>query len=149
MIYIASYTGTRPGWHGWINRGIRWVTRSIYSHTEICIGNPLEGAVHCMSSSGVDGGVRAKLMHLSPEKWDVLPMPWVKEEAVWAFMLDHKGTGYDFAGVVRFVFPWLRTQSKRRWFCTECVAAIAGYPDAWRFSPADFHIIVDARIRGA
>jgi hypothetical protein len=147
-IYLASYKGTQKGIGGVFNIGIRWLTRSIYSHTEICIGNPLEGPVHCISSSGVDGGVRAKLMHLSPEKWDVLPMPWVREEAVWSFMLDHKGTGYDFAGVVRFVLPWLRTQSKRRWFCTECVAAIAGYPDAWRFSPADFHIIVDARIRG-
>ena len=145
IIYLASYKGTHKGWKGWFNRGIRWLTRSIYSHTETCIGHPFEGPVHCISSSGVDGGVRAKLMQLSPEKWDVLPMPWVKEEAVWAFMLDHKGTGYDFAGVVRFVFPWLRTQSKRRWFCTECVAAIAGYPDAWRFSPADFHIIVEAR----
>jgi hypothetical protein len=60
MIYLASYKSTQCGWFGCINRGIRWVTRSIYSHTEV-------------------------------------------------------------------------------------VAAVARYKDPWRFSPADFHITVDAR----
>jgi hypothetical protein len=144
-IYLASYTGKQKGIAGIFNIGIKWLTRSRFSHTEICIGNPFEAAVPCLSSSGVDGGVRMKGMKLSPEKWEILPMPWVTEEQVQQFLAEHKGTGYDWAGVVRFVFPWLRAQSKRRWFCTECVAAIAGYPDAWRFSPADFHIIVEAR----
>jgi hypothetical protein len=144
-IYLASYTGTQKGIAGIFNMGIRWLTRSRFSHTEICIGNPFEGAVECVSSSGVDGGVRAKNMKLSPQKWEILPMPWVSEDDVFEFWKAHKGTGYDWAGVVRFLFPWLRAQSKTRWFCTECVAAIAGYPDAWRFSPAEFHIIVEAR----
>ena len=73
-IYLASYTGTQPGWHGIFNRGIRWLTRSRFSHTEVCIGNPLEGRVWCISSSGVDGGVRAKMMQLSADRWEVLPM---------------------------------------------------------------------------
>jgi len=144
-IYLASYKGTHKGWQGWFNRGIRWLTHSIYSHTEICIGHPFEGPVHCISSSGVDGGVRAKRMQLNAENWDVLPMLWVKEEAVWAFLLDHKGSGYDLIGCGRFLLPFLLREHPTRWFCTETVAAIAGFKEPWRFSPADFHIIVEAR----
>jgi len=143
-IYLASYKGTHKGWKGWFNRGIRWLTRSIYSHTETCIGHPFEGPVHCISSSGVDGGVRAKLMQLSPEKWDVLPMPWVKEEAVWAFMLDHKGSGYDWMGSGRFLLPFILREHPFKWFCTETAASIGGFKEAWRFNPADFHVVVDA-----
>jgi hypothetical protein len=144
-IYLASYKGTQKGLPGWMNRGIRWLTRSIYSHTEICIGHPFGSPVHCISSSSVDGGVRAKLMHLNPEKWDVLPMPWVKEEAVWAFVLDHKGSGYDLLGAGRFLLPFLLREHPNKWFCTEVVAAIAGFKEPWRFSPADFHIVVQAQ----
>jgi hypothetical protein len=32
-----------------------------------------------------------------------------------------------------------------KWFCTEVVAAIAGFKEPWRFSPADFHIVVQAQ----
>jgi hypothetical protein len=143
-IFLASYKGTHAGAAGLFNRGTRWLTRSPYSHSEICIGHPFESAVHCISSSGMDGGVRAKMMRLSPEKWDVVPLPWVSEEAVWLFMLDEKGAKYDFAGVVRFALPWLRSQSESRWFCTEAVAAIAGFDDAWRFSPGDFHKVAES-----
>lgn len=145
-IYLASYTGTQPGWHGIFNKGIRCLTKSQFSHTEVCIGHPFEGKVHCIGSSGVDGGVRAKMMQLSPDKWEVLPMPWVSEEAVWAFMLEHKAAGYDLIGCGRFLLPFLLREHPAKWFCTEAVAAIAGYKEPWRFSPADFHIIVQARL---
>lgn len=145
-IYLASYTGTQPGWHGIFNRGIRWLTRSRFSHTEVCIGNPLEGRVWCISSSGVDGGVRAKMMQLSADRWEVLPMPWVTADAVWAFIRKHEKTGYDLIGCGRFLLPFLLREHPTRWFCTETVAAIAGYAEPWRFSPADFHVIVQARL---
>lgn len=144
-IYLASYKGTHAGWQGLVNRAIRWLTKSPYSHSEVCIGNPLEQPVACLSASGVDKGVRVKIMQLSPDKWDVLPMPWVSERNVYDFVQRERGCGYDFTGVTRFLLPWLVAPSATRWFCTEVVAAVAGYPDPWRFSPADFHIIVAAR----
>jgi hypothetical protein len=58
MIYLASYKGTQKGVHGIFNIGIRGLTKSIYSHTEVCIGNPFDSPVKCVSSSGVDKGVR-------------------------------------------------------------------------------------------
>jgi hypothetical protein len=63
-VYLASYKGTHAGVPGIVNIGIRTLDRSIYSHTELAIGNPLESAVECFSSSGVDHGVRVKVMQL-------------------------------------------------------------------------------------
>lgn len=146
MIYLASYKGIHAGWQGIINRGIRWLTRSQYSHSEVCIGNPFEGPVMCLSSSGVDGGVRFKTMQLSPDKWDIVEMPWVTADDAVKFFQSERGCGYDFAGVTRFALPWLVGPSAKRWFCTETVAAVAGYSEPWRFCPADFHIIVQARL---
>ena len=43
--HLASYKGTQPGLSGLFNRAIRHGSRSIYSHTEVCIGNPFESEV--------------------------------------------------------------------------------------------------------
>jgi hypothetical protein len=142
MIYLASYKSTHEGPAGWINRGIRYVTNSEYSHSEIAVGNPFEGAVDCVSSSGIDGGVRVKRMKLSPTRWDILPLPDVKQSNVDQFLARESGAKYDFFGVARFLLPWLFGASKRRWFCSEACAAIIGFDEPWRFSPADLEIII-------
>lgn len=141
MIYLASYKSTHPGWSGWVNRGIRAVTRSIYSHSEICIGHPFDGPVPCVSASGVDGGVRLKTMQLNPDKWDVLHLPHCTAEDALAFARLYSGAGYDYVGAARFALPWLLGQSKTRWFCSEVAALIMGLQEPWRFSPADLHAV--------
>lgn len=144
-VYLASYKSTHAGWQGLVNRAIRWLTKSTYSHSEVCVGHPFAEPVPCLSSSGVDGGVRIKIMQLSPDKWDVQPMQWVKPQALQAFYERERGHGFDYLGVTRFLLPWLVGPSKTRWFCTEVAACVAGYPDPWRFAPADFQIIVSTR----
>lgn len=145
VVYLASYKGTRPGWHGCVNRAIRYGTHSIYSHTEVCTGNPLTGAVLCVSASGVDGGVRGKVMQLSPETWDVVAMPWVPPSYVFDVLAQEDGCAYDYSGVARFAAPWLPEfiirPSADRWFCSELSAHIMGLDAPWRFSPAELHVI--------
>lgn len=141
MIYLGSYKHKRPGLHGVFGAGVRWLTKSQYSHSELCLGHPFDRPVVCVSASGVDGGVRSKVMQLKPEHWDVVPMPWVNEIQVAHFLSAEQGSGYDYAGIMRFVFPWAARASKRRWFCSEAVAHMAGLPEAWRFSPAELHIV--------
>lgn len=143
-VYLASYKRKAGGFAGLVGWCIRAITRSAYSHSELLIGNPALGPVHCVTSSGMDGGVRCKRMQINPAHWDVLPMPWVSESAAWGFMLDNKGAKYDFWGVGRFVLPPLFAQHPTRWFCSEAVAHIAGFAEPWRFSPADLHIVVQA-----
>ena len=97
MIYLASYKSIRPGVYGITNRLIRYGTRSIYSHSELCIGNPFESQVLCVSASGVDGGVRGKVMQLNPDSWDILPLPWVSEQRVLDVLEEEDDCGYDYS----------------------------------------------------
>lgn len=145
-VYLASYRGQGKGLSKLVGFFIKLVTHSPYSHTEVCVGNPFEGEALCVSASGMDGGkVRGKTMQLSPERWDILPMPWVTPDDVQAFLQAEEGQPYDYLGAGRFGFPLFLREHPTRWFCTEVAAKIAGYSQPWRFSPADFHTIVEAR----
>jgi hypothetical protein len=140
MIYLASYKGTRPGIHGIVNRGIRLLDHSKYSHTEICTGNPFESEVDCDSASSLDGGVRRKYMRLSPEKWDIVQMPWVSLNVVNNCYEEAKGRKYDYFGVARFALPFATREHPNRDFCSEYGARVAGIDDPWRFSPHALHV---------
>lgn len=142
MQYLCSYKGIHNGWQGLVNRGIRLVTNSIYSHSEISIGNPFEAVVPCFSSSGVDGGVRRKEMQLNPENWDIQPVPWLTEKTVIDWWSRNNGRPYDFAGVTRFALPYLARQHQTAWFCSEAAGAMLGFDEPWRLCPADIHSIV-------
>lgn len=135
MQYLCAYKGTHPGWQGLVNRGIRFATASKYSHTEISIGNPFELPVLCVSASGVDGGVRGKVMQLSPDKWDIYPVPWVTESDVLGFLEKYDKCGYDFWGVGRFALPFLLREHDSLWFCSESSACIMRFVDPWRYDP--------------
>lgn len=140
-IYLASYKATRPSVAGLLNRFIRWATKSIYSHSEICLGDPFAGPVECLSSVGGEGGVRIKHMQISPAKWDVIALHGVTEGAFWAFYLDNKGSKYDLVGCVRSVLPFVGREHATRWFCSEVCAAIIGHPEPWRMHPGVLHAV--------
>jgi hypothetical protein len=149
QIFLASYVGTHSGWQGNINRGIRWLDKTQYSHSELAIGNPSMGPSFCISSSGVEGGVRGKAINLNSGNWEVLPMPWVLEEDALAFLEHHRrlGTKYDYMGTARFAVPFFAREHQSRMFCSEVVAAIAGFDEPWRFTPATLHSTVAGVLR--
>ena len=140
-LYLASYKGTRPGWHGLVNRAIRFFTKSIYSHSEICLGDPFAGPVDCLSSVGTEGGVRIKRMQLNPDKWDVIALPGVSEGAFWSFLADNAGRKYDLVGCVRSVLPFVSREHETRWFCSEVCATVIGHKEAWRMHPGVLHVV--------
>lgn len=152
MIYLASYKCTRPGIQGLFNRLVRWGTQSIYSHSEICVGDPFTGPVPCISAVGTEGGVRGKLMQLSPDKWDIVALPWVPESSVFRVFAAEQGKEYDYKGLLRFGFPWLPEMllppSESRRFCSDLCAHMMGLDDSWRYSPAEVHDIALAFSRG-
>lgn len=141
MIYLASYKATQPGWKGLVNRAIRYFTKSIYSHSEICLGDPFNGPVECLSSVGTEGGVRLKTMQLSPEKWDVIALPHVSEGAFWSFVIEHKGRPYDLVGCVRSVLPFVSREHETKWFCSEVCATVIGHKEPWRMHPGVLHMV--------
>jgi hypothetical protein len=146
-VYLASYKATQPGWLGLINRGIRFFTKSQYSHSELAIGNPFTAPAVCVSSAGVEGGVRAKVMQLSPDKWDLIELHHVSPSDVLAFLAQHKGQRYDFVGCVRSVLPFISREHADRWFCSEVCATVIGHAEPWRMHPGVLHAVELSRAR--
>lgn len=120
------------------NRLVRWWDNSVYSHCEVVLEEPNEdGLSLCGSSSFLDGGVRTKLIDLNSGKWDVIDLGSLPEMEADAkqWFIDHDGEGYDVLGIVGFIFRII-PHDKTRWFCSEVVATILRFVDAWRFDPA-------------
>lgn len=136
MIQLAAYKGTHKGALGLINRAIRLVTRSKYSHVEIIIGDPAKEAVFAISSSGVDGGVRGKTLVMKADKWDFLPIPWLTEAQVLAWLNQYQGAAYDYFGTARFLLPFAAREHEQAWFCSEACGEMMGIDEPWRFDPA-------------
>lgn len=148
-VYLASYKSTQAGWAGLFNRLIRWVTKSRYSHSELAIaqsGHPFDAPALCVSSSGVDGGVRLKSMRLAPEKWDLIELHHVTDTAVLDFLRTHKGHGYDYVGCVRSVLPFVSREHTTKWFCSELCAHVIGHAEPWRLHPGVLHAVEQSRL---
>ncbi len=121
---MAFYKG--PG--NWLDKLIRFVTGSEYSHCEIVIDG------FCWSSSLRDSGVRGKYINLQSGHWDVIDLPG-DEWLVCLWFKNHEGAGYDWLGLIRTVIPFW-PHSKTKWFCSEACGAALGF-DASRMSPQD------------
>lgn len=125
----AFYKGTRPGLAGVYNWLVRKWTRSAYSHVELVVSTG-----RSWSSSFEDGGVRSKLIDFDPAKWDVVDLPPHLEQAAIDWFTAHRGAKYDIRGNLQFVLAAI-PESRKRWFCSEAVAAALGIPDPWRYDP--------------
>lgn len=136
-VYIAFYKGKarkgaslREKRHHFWDGLIRLFTRSPYSHCEIAFLRT-DGRFLCFGASAREGGLRAKIMPLNSERWDLLPAPNVLAQEL---LMQSIGAGYDWLGVLRFLLPFL-PQSPHRWFCSEYVAAQLSLPEPHRYSP--------------
>lgn len=133
---VAFYRGTQPGFAGLFNRAVRWWTHGPYSHCEIVLGAAADGRALCASAANLDGGVRRKAIALTPDKWDLLEIPDTapRQEQVAAWFAEHNGDPYDTLAL--FGFVWRRGDGHRKkWFCSEAVAAVLGFNEPWRFDP--------------
>ena len=89
---------------------------------------------HCISSSFLDGGVRFKVMQLSPGKWRIYELPVDASLAV-EWLRAHEGEGYDWLGLLGFFVRRIKGSKTKR-FCSEAAAEVLGLPDAWRYDLA-------------
>jgi hypothetical protein len=133
MLHAAFYKATHPGLPGVYNRLVRWWTRSTYSHVELVFPTG-----HAASSSYMDGGVRFKVIDFDPASWDFVELPRAFERQAWEWFEAHRGQPYDLLGNLHFVISPV-ADDKKKWFCSEAVAAALGMPDPWRFDPGALH----------
>ncbi|TXH45429.1 MAG: hypothetical protein E6Q97_31615 [Desulfurellales bacterium] len=124
-----------------IDRAIRVVTRSPYSHVEILIGCDAAPEAPfswpAFSASGRDGGVRTKLVTFDAGAWDFIAVPWAPAGRIRLAEETQCGLGYDWAGLILSQVFNLRRGSARRWFCSELVAWSLGLPIPSALSPGD------------
>jgi hypothetical protein len=135
----AFYKGTHAGMPGVYNRLVRWWTRSPYSHVELIFfdGGP-GGDSQAASSSYMDGGVRFKWFTFDPVLWDFVDLPDALILPALAWFDAYEGAAYDLLGNVHFVLSAVG-DDRRKWFCSEAVAAALGMPDPERFDPGTLH----------
>ena len=126
---VAFYKGTRPGLKGVYNWLVRKWTRSAYSHCELVVSTG-----RAWSASFEAGGVRSKLVDFDPPKWDLIDLPDALEPAAVAWFTAHRGAKYDLLGNLQFILAAI-PHSRKRWFCSEAVAAALEIPDPWRYDP--------------
>jgi hypothetical protein len=124
-----------------VDRAIRVITRSEYSHVEVLIGceSIPAGAFAwpAFSASGRDGGVRTKLITFDLGAWDFVPVPWASAGRIRMAAETQSGLGYDWIGLLLSQVLNLRRGSSRRWFCSELVAWSLDLPTPSAISPGD------------
>ncbi len=130
------YRGTRPGLAGLYNRLVRIIDHGQYSHCELIFSDGLAA-----SASFLDSGVRFKRIDFSPGRWDFIDLNPAKETTARQWFTDHNGQPYDLRGNLRFVFGVV-PESKKKWFCSEAVAAALGMDDPWRYGPNGLAVIL-------
>ncbi len=112
---------------------VRQITNSPYSHCEIAV-RLSDNRFECYTASMTDGGVRKKIMHLPPDKWDLIPISdpaiVLRVEKLYA---QTAGAKYDFLGATGVVLH--NAHSKSRWFCSEWCAAALGLQKPQQYSP--------------
>lgn len=114
-IRLAFYKGKGD----WVDKVIRWWTKSQYSHVEVVVGDTW------ISSSPRDGGVRSmKMESYNVEHWDIIDYPGVSTVDVFDLFRRTKGNDYDFIGILFSQILPLGIQSKSKWYCSEWAAKL-------------------------
>lgn len=114
-VKLAFYKGEGD----WVDKLIRWWTKSQYSHVEVVVGDTW------ISSSPRDGGVRSMRMETyNTEHWDIIDYPGVSTVDVFDLFRRTKGNDYDFIGILFSQVLPLGIQSKSKWYCSEWAAKL-------------------------
>lgn len=122
---LAFYKG--PG--TFVDKLIRVITRSKYSHCEIVI----DGVFY--SSSIQDGGVRSKVINQNSGHWDFIEINGdIQKIKKW--FKDHDDEKYDFFGAFGSILPFF-SKKNNTWFCSEACAEALGLPNSGKYSPQE------------
>lgn len=125
------------------DRLIRWWTRGPFSHVEVVLDiNHATMSALCLSASPREGTVREKVITLSPEKWDLLIVPWGSVDYARSQTGNAMGQRYDWFGIIfSQILPTAR-HHRGKWFCSELCAKALGLCEPHRYSPTSLHNVV-------
>lgn len=117
-IKIAFYKGEG----NFINKIVRWWTKSIYSHAELVLSDNVTwmGISPFLKSKVAS---RHKLL-VEYQDWDFVEIEITQEQLniIMEFFEYTKGQGYDWAGMLLSQFLPCKIKHKKRWYCSEWIA---------------------------
>lgn len=130
-VQIAFHKGSSGFVNTLTHVAICWFTKSKYSHCELVVDG------RCYSSSARDGGVRSKVIDLDSGNWDVFDLN-ADPDDIKNWFASHAGEKYDWAGIFRFILPFLPANPKQ-WFCSEAVGAAVCMVKPEDYSPGELY----------
>lgn len=128
MASLALYKGKGDAFNG----AIRWWTDSKYSHCEILLDDGF-----AYSASIKDKGVRRKFIPLNAESWDIIYLPWVKDNDVRELYKLTENHKYDFISLLFSQVINKKTGDNKMEFCSEWCAMACGLPNPEMYSPGE------------
>lgn len=138
MAFKAAFYRGRDGFlRGFL---IRWWDRGPYSHCELVFSD----GVWATAYSG--HGVVLWQRDGNPDEWDFVDLPEHLEANARAWFEEHKGKSYDYVGLARFVFDFLKA-ARDKWFCSRACADALGVVDGWRWGPNGLSAIVRSALK--
>tara|TARA_R110001583_G_scaffold38769_2_gene124971 strand:+ start:6986 stop:7468 length:483 start_codon:yes stop_codon:yes gene_type:complete len=118
VIKIAFYKGQGD----WINRIVRWWTKSDYSHAELILPDGLTW----VGISPFKGSVlrSKKRKFFSELEWDFIELSVSEEQlsVINEFYDSTKGSSYDWFGMLLSQFLPFHIKQKEKWYCSEWIA---------------------------
>lgn len=121
-----------------LDKLIRYVTKSKYSHIELSMDN-MNDKHRCWSSSNRDKGVRTKVIDTSSGHWDIIDIGPYGHRAVETWFEDHENLPYDYLGLLGTIIPINIFSRKDKWFCSECVAKVLDIDNPWKQTPESIY----------
>ena len=130
-VRLAFYKGEGD----WVDKVVRWWTKSQYSHVEVVVGDTW------ISSSPRDGGVRSMRMEsYNAKHWDTIDYPGVSTIDVFDLFRRTKGNDYDFIGILFSQVLPTGLHSSTKWYCSEWAAELKY--DKTNLSPQELYELV-------
>lgn len=117
------------------SKAICWWSNSIYSHCELVV----DGVSY--SSSAMDGGVRSKVIDMTPDKWDFIELPWIDPVDVTSYFIRTDSYKYGWLGLITNQMFNLGRSDPDTTFCSQWCAAAMGIPNPAQYSPGSLNAL--------
>jgi hypothetical protein len=121
---------------------ICWWRHGPYFHTEVILAENADGT-YTIASAVPGTGVRtAYNQQLPADQYDILEGPGDLDAAK-AWFQAHDGEGYDWFGLLGFVFSPIKDVARNKWWCSNADLTAAGLTEsAWRFDPNSMYALI-------
>lgn len=117
-----------------IDKLIRWVTKSKFSHVALVVRGL------CVEADAWNAHVIVRPWAYNTADWELVKYPVSDVNKVWKFCTTTAGNRYDYLGALGWVFPF-KPQISQWWFCSEHVATALGLAKT-SVSPGELYCMV-------